>query len=87
MAKPSLDDYIDVAERISLFKEKYPDGTLQTIEWRVVSIDVHQFVVYHAAAYRDPFDERPGQGIAWEPFPGPTAFTRDSELMNAETSA
>src|SRR5205823_6134471 len=28
-----------------------------------------------------------GKGIAWEPFPGPTPFTKDSELMNAETSA
>ncbi len=29
----------------------------------------------------------PGQGTAWEPVPGPTPFTRDSELQNAETSA
>jgi hypothetical protein len=25
--------------------------------------------------------------MAWEPFPGPTPYTKDSELMNAETAA
>ena len=45
------------------------------------------FVVYHAAAYRDDTDRRPGHGIAWEPFPGTTPYTKNSELMNAETSA
>jgi hypothetical protein len=29
---------------------------------------------------------RPGIGMAWEPFPGRTPYTKASELMNAETS-
>lgn len=29
----------------------------------------------------------PGIGVAWEPFPGRTPYTKDSELMNAETGA
>ena len=29
----------------------------------------------------------PSMGTAWEPFPGKTPFTRDSEMMNAATSA
>jgi hypothetical protein len=45
------------------------------------------WVIYEALAYRSPEDHKPGHGTAWEPFPGPTSFTRDSELMNAETSA
>jgi hypothetical protein len=45
------------------------------------------FVVYTAAAYRTPDDPRPGMGTAWEPFPGTTPYTRNSELMNAETAA
>ena len=40
-----------------------------------------------ALAYRAPDDPMPGIGTAWEPFPGRTPYTRDSELMNAETSA
>jgi hypothetical protein len=87
-ARFSLDDYIDVAERITLFKEKYPDGSLQAYsEPAVMEVAGKQFVRYVAAAYRTPEDTRPGIGTAWEPFPGPTQYTRDSELMNAETAA
>lgn len=85
--RPSLDDYIDVAERIVAFSEKYPDGSLQTLDWSVNDIAGHTFIVYRAAAYRTPDDERPGHGIAWEPFPGATPYTKNSELMNAETAA
>jgi GGDEF domain-containing protein len=83
----SIDDYVDVAERIQNLFDKYPDASLQTIDWGVQEIGGKSFVWYRAAAYRTPDDERPGQGIAWEPFPGPTPYTKDSELMNAETSA
>jgi hypothetical protein len=82
-----LDDYVDVAERIKLFNEKYPDGSLQTLSWEIREIGERVFVVYRAMAYRTPDDTRPGQGSAWEPFPGRTPYTRDSELMNAETAA
>src|SRR5690606_40824121 len=44
------------------------------------------FVVV-AAAYRTPDDQRPGIGMAYEPYPGRTPYTRGSELQNAETSA
>lgn len=80
-------DYVDVAERIREFRAKYPDGSLQRVDWGVHEIGEKAFVYYTAAAYRSANDERPGIGTAWEPFPGPTAFTKDSELMNAETSA
>lgn len=85
------DDYVDVAARIRQFRDKYPDGCLQPAipaePFTVVTIGGREFVAYTAAAYRTPDDDRPGIGVAWEPFPGPTPFTRDSELMNAETSA
>lgn len=45
------------------------------------------FFQYIACAYRHPKDRRPGIGIAWEPFPGLTPYTKNSEAMNAETSA
>jgi hypothetical protein len=87
MTRPSLEDYVDVAERITAFKERYPDGSLQTLHWEVMDVAGKTFIVYRAVAYRTPDDMRPGHGTAWEPFPGPTPYTRDSELMNAETSA
>jgi len=86
--KFSLDDYIDVAERIQHFLEKYPEGSLQAYcEWKVATVGDQAFIVYTAAAYRSPEDHRPGIGTAWEPFPGRTPYTKDSELMNAETAA
>lgn len=84
-------DYIDVAERIQLFRDAYPTGSLQPADpanpFRVVTVDGKTFIAVVAAAYRTPDDPRPGIGMAWEPTPGRTPFTRDSELQNAETSA
>lgn len=86
-----LNGYVDVAERIRIFREKYPNGSLQPLDhakpYEVVTVGDRMFVVYVAAAYREPNDQRPGVGIAWEAFPGRSNFTKDSELMNAETSA
>jgi len=87
MSGDFLPDYIDVPGRIAKFIEKYPEGSLQTISWSVEHIGEATFIVYRAAAYRTPTDRRPGHGTAWEPFPGPSSYTKDSELMNAETAA
>ena len=85
------DDYVDVAERIREFKSLYPDGTLQPADplnpHHLERIGDETIIVYVAAAYRTPNDERPGIGCASEPYPGKTNFTRGSELQNAETSA
>ena len=87
-AQRGLEDYVDVAHRISAFFEKYPQGCLRAgTPWEVREIGDQTFVVFTALAYRTPDDEMPAEGTAWEPFPGPTQFTRNSELMNAETAA
>lgn len=80
-------DYIDVATRIVEFREKYPNGSLQQQSLEFVNVNGKDWVVYTAAAYRTPDDIRPGVGTAWEPIPGPTPYTRDSEVQNAETAA
>lgn len=84
-------DYVDVAERISIFRQKYPEGSLQPLNhekpYEIVTVGDKTFIVYAAVAYRSPDDIRPGIGLAWEPFPGRTSFQRDSELMVCETSA
>lgn len=86
-----LADYVDVAERLRIFRDKYPAGSLQPANlekpFDIVTIGEKTFLVYIAAAYRSPEDTRPGIGSAWEPFPGRTPYTKDSELMVAETSA
>jgi len=87
----NMDGYVDVAERIRIFKQLHPQGSLQPADlsepFRIVQLEDKTFVVYVAAAYRTPDDPRPGIGMAMEAFPGKTNYTRDSELMNAETSA
>lgn len=81
-------DYVDVAERIQLFYAKYPEGRLCTIRGpESFHVGERTFVWVQAAAYRSPDDVHPAKGTAWEPIPGPTPFTRDSEAMNAETAA
>lgn len=83
----NMDSYVDVAERIQEFKKKFPDGSLQQVAVEFREFAGQHWVIYTAAAYRFPEDERPGIGTAWEPVPGKTPYTKDSELMNAETSA
>lgn len=86
-----LSNYVDVAERIRIFKSLFPTGSLQPVDptkpYWIETIGNRTFVVYASAAYRTPDDPRPGIGLAWEPFPGPTPYTKDSELMNAETAS
>lgn len=81
-------DYIDVATRIVEFKKLWPQGSLVQVDLKFISdFAGKDWVVYTAAAYRSPDDQQPGIGTAWEPVPGPTRFTRDSEVQNAETAA
>jgi hypothetical protein len=88
MSKPNMNDYVDVAERIRVFYVAHPKGSLKSgSEPRVIEINGKAFIAYHAQAFRHPDDPCPTDGWAWEPVPGPTNFTKDSELMNAETSA
>lgn len=81
-------DYIDVASRIVEFRKTWPQGSLTQVSLEFLKdFGGKDWVVYTAAAYRSPEDENPGIGTAWEPVPGPTRFTKDSEVQNAETAA
>lgn len=84
--KDRMADYVDVAARIAEFREKHPGGSLQAEVERWPTEDL-PFVAVRAAAYRSPDDPAPGIGWAWEPYPGTTPYTKNSELQNAETSA
>lgn len=85
-------NYNDVASRLGDLREKHPEASCQPADparpfWFEKPDDDHVYLVYVAACYRTPDDPRPGIGMAWEPFPGTTPYTRNSELMVAETSA
>ena len=87
----SLEGYVDVAQRIRQLREKHPLAVLRPADpanpFRIVDIGGREFIVYIAACYRTPDDPMPAIACAAEPVLGRTNFTRDSELMNAETSA
>lgn len=82
-------DYNEVQDRIVEFREKYPDGSLQSDppEWVRDGKGDLVGVTLRALAFRTPDDARPGHGTAYEVFPGKTPYTKGSEVMNAETSA
>lgn len=88
---PDFDSYIDVAERIRMFRDKHPDGSLRPHNpdnpVTVQQVGDNTYLQYVACAYRSPDDPAPGIGVAWEKVPGKTSFTRDSEAMVVETSA
>ena len=52
-----------------------------------MEIGGREFIVYTAACFRTPDDPMPAVAVAAEPSIGKTNFTKDSEVMNAETSA
>lgn len=86
--KVDLSNYITVADRLNAFYiEKFPDGRLSADEPVVIEVGGKTFIQVRAHAWRAPDDPLPATATAWEPFPGTTNFTRDSEMMNAETSA
>lgn len=82
-------DYIEVAERVSKFYELHPNGRIRSDEPTVIVVADKVFIGVHSYVYRDddPESAIAGEASSWEPFPGQTNFTRNSEAENAETSA
>jgi hypothetical protein len=86
-----LGNYVDVPTRIKQLREKHPDAVLRPANpsepFRIMTIGNREFIIYTAACYRSPDDPMPAIAVAAEPVVGSSAFTRNSEVMNAETSA
>lgn len=82
-----LQDYVDVAERISQLFAKYPDASIQTNFEGVHDIAGQSYLIVKATVYRTPDDPTPGIDYAWELVPGRTPYTKGSELMVGSTSA
>lgn len=75
-------DYVDVAERIRAFYERYPEGSIQTEMVRLEG----EMVVFRATVYRDREDTCPTTGWAYER-EGVGYVNRTSFIENCETSA
>ena len=83
-----LSDYTTVAEREEALFERYPDARIQ-VELDEVRDEQGRITAWKAKAtiWRSPEDPIPVIDYAVEPVPGKTPYTRDSEAMNASTSA
>lgn len=86
-----LSNYVDVPTRIRQLRAKHPDAVLRPANpaepFRIMEIGGREFIIYTAACYRTPDDSLPAIACAAEPVIGASSFTRNSEVMNAETSA
>lgn len=82
-----LTDYVTVPERVAQFYSNHPDGRIISSTPEIRVIGDRAFIEVTTSVYRTPDDLIPCVASAWEPFPGRTPYTKDSEMMNAETSA
>ena len=80
----NLDDYVDVATRLKELLDKYPEASVEASPPKLVAVDGAHFVEVTVTITAD---GRTARASAWEPIPGKTPYTKDSEMMNAETSA
>lgn len=81
-----ISNYTTVNQRIIQFYDLYENGVISTHPAKVIDLAGHTFISVMAEVYTTP-DAPPVLAEAWEVFPGKTPYTRDSEMMNAATSA
>lgn len=82
-----LDNYIDVPTRLRAALTAHPDLRIIEQQPDVITIGDRHYLQVSVTVYRSPDDPLPCTATAWEPWPGKTSFTRDSEMMNCSTSA
>jgi len=81
-----LGNYTTVNDRLLELFQKYPDARIQNSRPEVVTFDAREWWLVTTTIWRNPDDTVPVIASAAEP-KGTTPYTRDSEMMNAETSA
>lgn len=82
-----LDNYIDVPTRLRLALTTHPELRILEQQPEVITIGDRHYVQVTVTVYRSPDDPLPCTATAWEPWPGRTSFTKESEMMNCSTSA
>lgn len=87
MTGPDLSGYVTVSERLGLALDRWPELRIQCGQPQVVELGDSTYLSVTVTVWRTPDDPLPAIATAWERWPGRSPFTRDSEMMNAETSA
>jgi hypothetical protein len=83
----NLDNYVDVPTRLRMALEKFPDLRVQESQPTFREVNEKLYIEIRCTVWRDKDDQLPCIAYCWEPFPGRTPYTKDSEQMNASTSA
>lgn len=83
----NLDNYVDVPTRLRMALDKHPDLRIQESQPVFREVNTKLYIEIKCTVWRDKDDTLPVIAYCWEPFPGTTPYTRDSEQMNASTSA
>ena len=83
----NLDNYVDVPTRLRMALEKYPDLRVQESQPTFREVENKLYIEIRCTVWRDKDDQLPSIAYCWEPFPGKTPYTKDSEMMNCSTSA
>jgi hypothetical protein len=81
-----LSNYVDVPTRFAAALERWPELRVMENRPEIITIGDKTFISVTMQIWRTPEDPIPAQATCFEPFPGKTSFTRDSEQMNASTS-
>ena len=82
-----LSGYVTVNERLARALKQWPELRVQETPPRLVDANGTLFVEVTTTVWRTPDDPLPAVASIWEPFPGVTPYTRNSEAANASTSA
>jgi hypothetical protein len=83
----NLDNYVTVNERLAAALKEFPELRIVEEAPEVRLVENIAYIEVCVSVYRNTDDPLPAIARAWEPWPGKTPFTRDSEMMNAATSA
>ena len=81
-----LSNYVDVPTRFAALLAKWPELRIKEHRPEIITIGDKTFISVTMQAWRTPDDPIACQATCFEPFPGLTSFTRNSEQQNASTS-
>ena len=82
-----IGDYVDVKTRLKMAIDKFPDLRISESAPLLVTVGDREFIQTMVIVWRSADDTMPTQAYNWEPFPGRTPYTKDSEQQNSSTSA
>lgn len=83
----NLDGYVDVATRLRLALEQWPELRIQETAHQITQVGDQLHLVVEVTVWRTPDDPKPTVAQAWEPWPGRTPYQRYSEHQVGATSA